>query len=403
MISYDEALRRVLDGVAPPARERASVTEAVGRVLVDEVTARVDLPAFEHSSMDGWAVATSSFAGEGPWSLPVEGESRAGARELAPLREGHAARIFTGAPLPEGADAVVPQEDVSLDDARVRFTRAPSAGAFVRRRGEDVSRGSVIAPAGVRVTPWHLAAFTAAELPSVVVARRPRVSILATGDELREAVEPPRPGSVVDAITPALAALVRRVGGDPRVLPFARDVADATRAAVTDALRGAELVLTVGGVSVGDHDLVRGALESSGVTLDFWRVAIKPGKPLCLGHARSGARVLGLPGNPSSALLTFALFGAPLVRAMQGERRVQPRRFDATLTRPLTRAPGRREFYRVTLDDDAAGPPRATPLANQASGSALSLAAADALMDVPAECDHLVAGAAVRCFRLSDV
>lgn len=403
MISYDEALRRVLDGVPQPARERASVTDAVGRVLADDVTARVALPAFDHSSMDGWAVATRAFAGDGPWSLPVDGESRAGAEDVSPLREGCATRIFTGAPLPRGADAVAPQEDVSRDGDLVRFDRAPSAGAFVRRRGDDVSPGAAVASAGARVTPWHVAAFTAAEVPSVCVARRPRASIVATGDELREAGDAPRGGSVVDAITPALAALVRRLGGEPSVLPFARDEADATRGAITDALRGADLVLTVGGVSVGDHDLVRGALESAGVALDFWRVAIKPGKPLCFGRAPNGARVLGLPGNPSSALLTFALFGAPLLRAMQGERRLQPRRFDATLSRAITRAAGRREFYRVTLDEGSDGLPLATPLTNQASGSALSLAAADALMDVPAEVTRLPAGATVRCFRLSDV
>ncbi|MEZ4407879.1 MAG: molybdopterin molybdotransferase MoeA [Polyangiales bacterium] len=402
MISYDEALQRALDGVPHPARERVSVTDAVGRVLTDDVTARVALPAFDHSSMDGWAVATRAFSGDGPWTLPIEGESRAGAEGLAPLRDGSAMRIFTGAPLPRGADAVVPQEDASRDGDLVRFERVPAVNAFVRRRGDDVSLGGAFARAGTRVTPWHVAAFTAAEVPSVCVARRPRVSILATGDELREAGEPPSQRSVADAITPALAALVRRLGGEPRVLPFARDEATATRDAVTDALRGADLVLTVGGVSVGDHDPCA-ARSSPRASRSTSGVAIKPGKPLCLGHAPDGARVLGLPGNPSSALLTFALFGAPLLRAMQGERRVQPpplRRDARARDHPPA---GRREFYRVTLDDDSDGLPVATPLANQASGSALSLAAADALMDVPAAVTHLPAGATVRCFWLRDV
>lgn len=403
MISYDEAVGRVLDGVARPERERVGVNDSVARVLTDEVVSHAALPGFDYSAMDGYAVSSDSFHGDGPWALPLSGEARAGGTEPSTVRPGITARIFTGAALPEGADAVVAQEETTRDGDSVRFTRRPRAGACVRRRGEDILPGERIARAGLRVTPWHVAAFTAAEVSSVCVARRPHVSIVATGDELREPGEAPRSGTVLDALSPTLAALVRHLGAVPRVTPIARDNQDSVRAVISEALRNTDLVLTLGGVSVGDHDLVRSALEDLSVALDFWRVAIKPGKPVCHGRAPSGARVLGLPGNPSSALLTFALFGAPLVRALQGETRTMPRRFDARLGAAIERAPGRRGFFRATLDDTHEGLGVATPLPNQSSGSALSLAAADVIIDVGAEQGALPLGATVRCFRLCDV
>jgi molybdopterin molybdotransferase len=271
----------------------------------------------------------------------------------------------------------------------------------VRRRGEDVAEGSVLLPRGVRVSPFHVALLASAEVTRVAVARRPVVSILSTGDELRDAGSPDRAGSVVDANGPGLAALVAMCGGVARALPFARDDRAATRAAIEGALEGSDLVLTVGGVSVGDHDVVRAAMEDAGVSLDFWKVAIKPGKPLCVGRA-GRARVLGLPGNPSSATLTFVLFGAPLLRALQGDRVIGPTAVEATLAADVRHAPGRAEFVRVTLDESAS-PPVARPLGNQASGAVTSFAWADALALLPSESGALAAGSKVRCWRLRDV
>ncbi|MDB4931090.1 MAG: moaA, partial [Myxococcaceae bacterium] len=295
------------------------------------------------------------------------------------------------------------QEQVTRDGDRAHFTGAVKPGASVHRAGSDLAAGATVLAAGTRLTPFHVPALVGVEALRLPVARRPVVSIVLTGDELRDAGSPPRPGLIVDVLGPSLAALVTSCGGLARVEPTVADDRDAVRATVRAALRGADVVLTVGGVSVGDRDFVRDALEAEGVALDFWRVAIKPGKPLCLGRSRDGVRVLGLPGNPSSALLTFVLFGAPLLRALQGDRRPSAPRFEAALAGSIDRAPGRKEFVRVALDASTRPLPTATALGNQQSGAFTSFAWADALVEIDAEVAHLDAGASVRCFRLQDV
>lgn len=402
MLSFDDALGRVLSDVAPAGLERVDAALAIGRVLAADVLAPADVPAFDRSTMDGYAVRSADLAG-GPCRLPVLGESAAGGAWPGALARGAVTRIFTGAPLPEGADAVVMQEDVTRDGDHAHFARAVSPGTSVHRVGSDLRAGAVVLAAGTRLTPFHVAALVGVEALRVSVARRPVVSIVLTGDELRDAGTPASAGRIVDVLGPSLAALVSACGGVARVEAAVGDDRDAVRATVRAALRGADVVLTVGGVSVGDRDVVRDALEAEGVALDFWRVAIKPGKPLCLGRSRDGVRVLGLPGNPSSALLTFVLFGAPLLRALQGDRRPTAPRFAATLSSAITRSPGRKEFVRVGLDWGAALLPLATPLGNQQSGAFTSFAWADALAEVDAEVAHLDAGAIVRCFRLQEV
>lgn len=402
MLTYEQALGRVLDDVAVAGVERVDCALAVGRVLAADVLAPSAVPAFDRSTMDGYAVRSADLAGA-PCALPVVGESAAGGAWPVPLAAGSTARIFTGAPLPGGADAVVMQEEVTRDGDRARFTRPVTPGTSVHRVGSDLRAGAVTLAAGTRLTPFHVPALVGVEAMRVSVARRPVVSIVLTGDELRDAGTPARPGRIVDVLGPSLAALVTSCGGLARVEPPVGDDRDAVRATVRRALRGADVVLTVGGVSVGDRDVVRESLEAEGVALDFWRVAIKPGKPLCLGRSREGVRVLGLPGNPSSALLTFVLFGAPLLRALQGDRQPTGPRCAATLGAPLSRAPGRKEFVRVRLDWGAGPLPTATPLGNQQSGAFTSFAWADALAEVEAEVTRLDAGATVRCLRLQDV
>lgn len=400
MLTYEEARARALSDVVPVAAERVPLASAVGRVLADDVLARAPQPAFDHSAMDGYAVRAADLASPDV-ALPVAGESRTGGGVPPALAEGTCARIFTGAMMPAGADAVVMQEVVTREGDVARFAKPVRAGDHVRRRGEDVAEGAAVLVRGTRVSPFHVALLASVEATRVSVARRPVVSILSTGDELRDAGSPDRPGSVVDANGPALAALVAMCGGEARALPFARDDLDATRAALAGALEQSDLVLTVGGVSVGDHDVVRAAMEACGVALDFWRVAIKPGKPLCLGRA-GRTRVLGLPGNPSSAMLTFVLFGAPMIRALQGDRLTAPAAVEAVLDGEIRHAPGRLEFARVTLDESAATPV-ARPLGNQASGAVTSFAWADAVALVPLEAGALASGERVRCWRLRDV
>jgi molybdopterin molybdotransferase len=399
MLSFEEARARALADVSRVAGERVDVRDCVGRVLREDVRAHKPLPAFDYSAMDGYAVRASDLASRADLTLRVVGESRTGGTLPSPVEPGTACRIFTGARIPPDADAVVMQEEVTREGDRARFRKAPRSGDHIRRAGEDVAEGSVVLERGTRVTPYQIGLLASVEALRVTVARRPVVSILSTGDELRDAGAPDRPGAVVDSNGPSLAALVEACGGVARALPFASDELDDTTRAVAEALERSDLVLTVGGVSVGEHDVVRAALERAGVTLDFWKVAIKPGKPLCLGR-RENARVLGLPGNPASAMLTFLLFGAPLLRVMQGDRSPLPPTLDATLEAGVKRSPGRTEFLRVVLDERRRS---ARVLTNQASGAVTSFAWANALAVVAAEVDALPAGATVACVRLSDV
>jgi molybdopterin molybdotransferase len=346
-------------------------------------------------------VALEDLAGAPPFTLPVVGESRTGGELPARVEPGTTCRVFTGARVPPRGDAVVMQEEVAREGERATFARVPRRGENVRRAGEDLEAGGLALGRGTRLGFQHVALLAALERTRVTVARRPVVSILSTGDELREAGEPDRPGSVVDCNGPALAALVRACGGIPRRLPFVPDDLEATREALSRALEGADLVLTVGGVSVGEHDVVKPALAAVGIELDFWKVAIKPGKPLAVG--RTGAkRFLGLPGNPASAMLTFLLFGAPLLRALQGDRAPTAPRILATLGRDVAHAQGRLEFARARLEF-VGGRVVAHVLPGQASGSVPSMAWADALVLLPADVGRLTAGATVEAMRFADV
>jgi molybdopterin molybdotransferase len=301
--------------------------------------------------------------------------------------------------LPRGADAVVMQEDVTRSGDRARFSAAPPPGAHVRKRGEDLARGAVAVAAGTRLRPSHVAMIAAADVAWVAVARRPRVTILSTGDELRSPGTPGRPGTIAECNSLGLAAMARAAGADVVVAPFVPDEPNETAAAFDRALAGSDVVVSIGGVSVGDHDLVRGALERVGVGIEFWKVAIKPGKPLAFGR-RGDAVVLGVPGNPASAMVTFALFGGPLLRAMQGDARPLPRAWSARLAAPLTRrAGGRTELARAVLE--AGGVVRL--LANQASGAITTMAQANALAVIPAGTTSLAAGDAVEVFPFEEL
>ncbi len=396
MLEFEEALARVLADVTPLAAERVAVGDADGRILAEPLIAGEPMPAFDYSAMDGYAVASVDFAGEPPWTLPVRGESQTG-HVAPPFARATACRIFTGAPLPDGADAVVMQENVERDGELARFAAAPRGGENVRHAGEDLARGALALEPGARLGPGQIALVASLDRADVLVARRPRVVVVCTGDELRAPGSAPRPGSIPESNGIAIAAMARRAGADARVAPLVGDDPGATRAAVAAALAEAELLVTIGGVSVGDHDVVRPALQAAGATLDFWKVRIRPGKPLASGRA-GRARVLGLPGNPVSAQVTFALFGVPLLRAMQGatQRGGEPR--IARLAAPLRQKPGRRGYYRARLEGA-----EVRPLTNQASGAVTSMAWADALIVVPADSEGYVAGELVPIIALGDL
>ncbi len=403
MIRFEEALDRLLRGVRPLGGERVSVDEAVGRVLAEDIAAPFDLPAFDHSSMDGYSFAAADFGSGGPWEFQVVGESAAG-RPLPSFQSGSACRIFTGARLPTGCDAVIPQEDVErLAGATgdvVRVQKAPAVGQFVRKRGADLPLGAVALSKGTRLSPGAVALAAALDRPTVLVTRRPLVTVLCTGDELRAPGAPGPLGSIAESNGVFVAATGRKVGALVRLAPYVPDDLGAAEKAVREALAGSDLLITIGGVSVGDHDVMKAALSEAGVELDFWRVAIKPGKPLCVG--RSGSTVaLGLPGNPASASLTFLLFGVPLLRAMQGDQNPLAPRLSMPVEGSLKRSAGRMEFVRARIVSSQ-GSPRAVLFPNQASGAVTSFAEADALVVVPAEKERVENGETLEVIRIAE-
>lgn len=404
MLRFSEALTRIVALGAPPLGNTVeALDECEGRVLGEDIVAPADLPGFDYSSMDGYAVRARDLDGEPPYRLPVRGESRTGAvpGALAPQT---AMRIFTGAALPEGADAVVMQENVAREGEVAIVTGKTRAGQFVRCRGEDLRAGSVAIARGTRLRAAHLSLAASLDRAHVAVAKRPEVAFLATGDELRRPGTDPVPGTIPESNTVALRAMARRAGANAKAYPYVRDDRAATERAFASALAEADVVVTIGGVSVGDHDLVRPALEAVGVTLDFWRVAIKPGKPLAIGNARGRGRdtiVVGLPGNAASAMVTFTLFGMPLLRALQGDARPVPPLHRARMTRAHAHDPGRLELARATVSHGAGGL-TVTTLGNQASGAATTMAQADAIVFVPEDATGLPAGAEVDVLLLSD-
>ncbi len=405
MLSLAEAQTRLLSLVPAPRMERVALADAGGRVLFEAVRATQPWPLFDYSAMDGYAATLASFVGDGPWTLPVKGESRAG-KTPEPLTAGTLMRIFTGAPMPAGADLVIMQEHVARVGDAAELAQRPRAAQHVRRQGEDLEAGSVALGAGTRLGPVELSLLAMLDHATAAVAQLPRVTIVPTGDELRPPGAPGPAGSIPDSNAVALRAMAARCGAHVEVAAPARDERGGLEAHLAQALETSDVVITIGGVSVGDHDLVRPTLEHLGVEIDVYKVAIKPGKPLTVGVRGAGSPrpvvVLGLPGNPVSALVTFAMFGAPLLRAWQGHPAPWPLALPAELGAPLRHVPGRLELVRATLDRTG---PRlvATPVAHQASGALFGLAQAHALVEVPLEAGDLPAGAEVRVYLLSEL
>lgn len=408
MLRFEDALTRILALGAPALEgESIAIEDAAGRVLAEDLVATGDLPAFDYSSMDGYALRLADLDGVAgpPYRLPVKGESRTGAVPDA-LARGTTMRIFTGAALPAGADAVMMQENVARQGDTAVLAAKPRAGQSVRRRGEDLAKGRVAIARGTRLRAAHLALAASVDRAEITVAKRPIVTFLATGDELRRPGTDAVPGTIPEANTVALRAMARRAGAQTRPHPYVRDDRHATERAFAAALEDSDVLVTIGGVSVGDHDLVRPALEAVGVKLDFWRVAIKPGKPLAIGRlGRNGKRdaiVVGLPGNPASAMTTFAVFGVPLLRALQGDTKPFPGYAKATMARAHAHDPGRLELARAVIAY-AEGGLVATTLGNQASGAATTMAQADALVVIPEDATGVGAGDEVDVLLLSEL
>lgn len=351
MIPHEEAQARVLALVFPLAVETVPLREAAGRVLAEPVLAERDQPPFDASVMDGYAItAADHHAGA---KLRVIGEAGAGHAHAGRLSPGEALRIFTGAPVPQGAAAVVPQEDTSRDGTLVTLAHVDPASSYIRPRGGDFAVGTTLA-APRRLSPADLALIAAMNRPDVRVHRRPVVAIVATGDELVMPGETPRPDQIVSANSFALAAMIEAEGGIARILPLARDEFDALRT-VLDLTAGADLIVTIGGASVGDHDLMSQRGEDLGLDLEFHRIALRPGKPLMAGR-RGNVPLLGLPGNPASAMVCAALFLLPMLRAMQGHPDPLPRPRTARLARDIAGNGNRAHFMRARLEETGALP-----------------------------------------------
>jgi molybdopterin molybdotransferase len=379
LIPVEEALTRVLDGAQPLPAERVATADAHGRVLTEDLAARRTHPPADVSAMDGYAVRSTDVTAC-PARLKLVGEAAAGRVFGGAVGQGEAARILTGGLLPAGADTIVIQENTKRDGDIVIVETPSRPGRHVRRAGLDFREGDVLLRAGRRLSVRDLAVASAMNHPTVAVHRRPRIAVLSTGDELMPPGSSLAPGQIVSSNGPALAAMARAEGAEALDLGIAPDRMEETIASIRGARDwGADVLLTTGGASVGDHDLVQAALVVEGLDLAFWKVALRPGKPLMHGKLGS-TRVLGLPGNPVSAFVCAFLFMVPLVRRLGGRADIEPAIVRARLGRDLPENDERQDYLRSTLRREADGTLVATPLDVQDSSMMTGLAKADCLV-----------------------
>ncbi len=404
MISVEEALAEILSHVQPLEPERVPILEARGRVLAEEIVSEINIPPFDNSAMDGYAVRAVDVAQatpESPVRLQVIGSVAAGYVAKSEVQPGTAIRIMTGAPLPEGADAVVPVEETTDYDrpkderlaapsAEVGVRQAVEPRAHVRPAGEDVHVGEHVLEIGRLIRAQEIGVLASLGHETALVHRRPRVAILATGDELLEVHEPLQPGKIRNSNEYTNAALVARTGGIPIRLGIARDTVDDLTAKIRAGLdQGADLFLTSGGVSVGDYDVVKDVLGTEG-EMQFWQVRMKPGKPLAFGLLAGHVPLIGLPGNPVSAMVSFEQFARPAILKMLGRRDLEKPTVQAILDAPLTNS-GRRGFQRVIVTRQADGY-HARTTGEQGSGVLTSMAKANGLAIVPEGVYRIAAG-----------
>jgi molybdopterin molybdotransferase len=392
LLGVDDARARMLAEISALPAERVALRASVGRVLAEDVTAARDQPPFDASAMDGWALRSA----DAPGTLAIVGESAAGHGYEGEIGPGQAVRIFTGAAIPAGADTIVIQEDAQREGDRVTVPASP-AGDSVRPRGGDFRAGASLLSAGTRIDPWRLSLAASAGRAEIAVHARPRVAIVSTGEEIVEAPVAPGPYQIYDSGAPALAAMVEGWGGQAAKLKPVRDELEA----VIEALRGAEadLIVTVGGASVGDHDLVRAAGEALGLSLKVASVKVRPGKPTFFGVLADGRRMLGLPGNPASAFVCAELFLRPIVMKMQGGGENLPMT-SAKLAEPMKANGPREHWMRARLSVEA-GELLVRPYRDQDSSLVTVFAAADALLRRPADAPALSAGDVVEVLPLA--
>jgi len=409
MLQYEEALARVISAVPAPASESIALAEADGRFLAQDILSPIDLPPFDNSAMDGYAVRAVNVASaklNSPVRLRLVGRVAAGEKFLGDVTSGTCVRLFTGSPLPNGADAVVMQEDTKADGAapnEVFVLESVKPWENVRFQGEDIKKTATVAAKGDAITVGRLALLAATGNVEVAVSRRPTVGILATGSELKEPGQLLAPGQIYESNRPAIAALARKAGAIPQVYPLVTDVLEATQIALSNAFKECDMVITSGGVSVGEMDFVKRALAELGGELQFWKVTIKPGRPFVFGRLPCSPNRLssvddklffGLPGNPVSALVTFLLLVRPAILRWQGASNVALARHSAVLAEPLENPGERRHYMRVRISTDG----KCHSAGTQASHILSSFAVANGLVDIPPR-TVLAAGTTVEVLR----
>lgn len=392
LLAVEDARARILAEIQALPAEPVAIQDSIGRVLAEDVTAIRDQPPFAASAMDGWAVR----AADTPGPLRIVGESAAGHGYAGVMGPGEAVRIFTGAAMPDGADAIVIQEDATRE-ADVITVPAVEARHYVRPAGGDFKAGTLLLARGVRMDPWRLSLAAAAGRAEVSVARRPRVALFSTGEEIVEAPAVPGPFQIYDSGSRALEALIAGWGAEVRRARPVKDDMAATVAALREA--DGDLIVTIGGASVGDHDLVRGAAEALGLDMKVASVAVRPGKPTFFGVLADGRRLLGLPGNPASAMVCAELFLKPMIAAYQGADPTL-RMVAAKLTAPLA-ANGPREHWMRAEIAFAQGDVTARPYRDQDSSLVSVFSVADALLKRPANAPASAAGERVEVLPLA--
>lgn len=391
LLPVDEAKARILSGVKPLPAETLKLDRALGRVLARDLKATRDQPPFAASAMDGYAVRASDTASV-PARLIVIGMAPAGHAFAGTVRAGEAVRIFTGGPMPRGADTVVIQENTDTDGDVVIVNKAPVPGHSVRGRGLDYRKGETLLTAGMPLDASAIGLIAAMNHAEIPVRRAPRVTLFTTGDELVPVGGKPGPDQIVSSNSIALAAFIRRFGGEPRDLGIIPDRLNATIRAIARA-KGSDILVTTGGASVGDHDFVREALIAAGIRIDFWKIAMRPGKPLMFGR-KGNLRVIGLPGNPVSALICARLFLKPLLDALLGLPPEPPPPL-ARLAAAMPSNDGRQDYVRAELARDAEGRLTVKPFPKQDSSMLRTLVDAGCLIIRPPNAPAAAAGALV--------
>lgn len=395
MLTYEEALAQILGQARTLTPVQASLADALGLVLAEDLTTSHDLPPFDNSSMDGFAVRAADIAVVGA-VLPVRGDIAAGALSIPALRPQTALRIMTGAPVPDGADTVVPVEDTEVRADGIAFLEEAERGQHIRRRGEEVQSGTIVAPQGSRLRPAEIGMAATVGRAEVLAYPKPRVAIVSTGDELIEPGTPLQGGQIYNSNAYALAAQVEEAGGIVTHRLHARDTPDALRAAF-DQCAGANVLITSGGVSVGDFDYVKAVFAERG-TVDFWKVAIRPGKPLAFGQW-DRTLFFGLPGNPVSSMVTFELFVRPTLRKLAGHAALTRPEVTVRLAEEASHTPGRRSYQRTIVTSESGGYSARTTGA-QGSGMLRSMVLANALLILPSDAAVFPAGTEVSALLL---